>query len=418
MTIEPFAFTPQSEAGADFIARIREVRPALAARAAQHDRDGTFVSANIRDLQSAGILAAAVPAELGGLGVRSPHDLAAGAFEIAQACSSTAISSWMHQGAVFGIGSVWKALADRGRRGDVARLELILAGVVDGSVVFCVAGTEPGVYGGFTFNTEASRTEDGWLINGLKSFATMSSAATIFNVALKVLEDAEPVRAGTAQVPRDAAGVEVMDDWDAMGMRGSGSGVVRFTNVRLPLEAVAVRGLLGEESNDALFNGLVSNPGLVNSALGIAQAARDRAIAELKRRVKAPTVHPQAERVAVQIAVAEMDMELMAAKALQRAHLLDVDRMHTEFTPRTASLHDLRALTAASRAAKTFVEKAAISVVNQAMSLAGGGSYVTGTDFARWYRDVRALPFMAPAATENMQFIGKVALGLEPTIDL
>jgi alkylation response protein AidB-like acyl-CoA dehydrogenase len=133
--------------------------------------------------------------------------------------------------------------------------------------------------------------------------------------------------------------------------------------------------------------------------------------------VKLPASRPAAERVAVQIAVAEMDMELMAAKAMQQAHLLEIDSIFATLTPRTAPLDVMRKFAGASRASKTFAERAAINVVNRAMSLAGGGSYVSGSDFSRWYRDVRALPFMAPAATENMQFIGKVALGLEPTID-
>jgi len=373
---------------------------------------------NIRELQSAGITAAAVPAELGGLDVRSPHDLAAGSFEVAQACSSTAIASWMHHGIIFNFAGVWRAFAARGRREDVARIERILVRVAEGEELFCVAGTEPGVYAGFGSKTEARPVDGGWVVNGLKTFATMSPAATTLNVSLKVVVEGEPDRMGMAMIPRGVAGLDVPDDWDGMGMRGSGSGVVKLSGVRLPQDAVSAGPVFGAETNEAYFNGLVANAGLVNAALGIAQATRDRAIENVRTRVKAPVDHAASERVAVQIAVAAMDIELMAAKAMQRAHLLDVDRFFSEYTPRTAPLEELRAASAASRATKTYVEDASMGVVNKAMSLAGGGSYVSGSDFARWYRDVRALPFMAPQATESLQFIGKVALGLVPAIDL
>ena len=54
------------------------------------------------------------------------------AVEIAQACSSTAISSWMHQGIIFNFAGVWRTFAARGRRDDVARIERVLTRVAEG----------------------------------------------------------------------------------------------------------------------------------------------------------------------------------------------------------------------------------------------------------------------------------------------
>ena len=167
--LEPFSFAPVSPQGAGYVQRIRDVRPALLDLAREYDKSGKFAHESFATLREAGILAAAVPAELGGLDVQSPHDLAAGAFELAQACSSTAIASWMHHGATFGFAGVWRALAARGRRESAERLERILIGVAEGREVLCVAGTEPGVYAGATSRTEARQTEDGWAVNGLKT---------------------------------------------------------------------------------------------------------------------------------------------------------------------------------------------------------------------------------------------------------
>jgi alkylation response protein AidB-like acyl-CoA dehydrogenase len=414
--IEPFSFAPLTPEGAVYLERIREIQPELTEHARICDRSGDFAEANVRLLQRSGVLAGPVPIELGGLGVASPHDLAAGSFEIARACSSTAIASWMHIGTTFGLAGPWRALVARGRRDAVAGVEETLRSIARGERIFCVAATEPGVYLGQAINTVAERVDEGWVINGLKTFATMSPIATTLNVPLKIVVDGT-AHSGRALISRDLPGVGIPNDWDGMGMRGSESGAIRLNNVRLPTDAVTVGKLLGSEDPEQHYNWLSVGSGLTSSAIGIAQAARDRAIEQLKTRVKAPAPHPVAERVAIQLAVAELDTELFAAKSMQRTHMMDVDRLYAEYSPRSAQLEDLRVFLAASYATKHYVEQAAIRIVNKAMDLAGGGSYVTSSDFGRWYRDVRALPFMAPSATEMTQIIGQVSLGLAPRID-
>lgn len=412
----PFGFPPVSREGSDYLDKIRTVRPLLVDLAREYDRSGAVASESFSTLRDAGILGAAVPAEFGGLDVRSPHDLAAGAFELAQGCSSTAIAAWMHIGATFGFASAWRALIARGRTDAATGLGGTLHAIALGKELLCVAGTEPGVYPGQAMNTVAERSDAGWIINGMKTFATLSPLATTLLVSAKANIEGQAYVA-TARISRVLPGVDIANDWDGMGMRGSGSGVVRFTNVLVAPEAMSIRRPLGAEDPEQHYNWLSANAGLISSALGIAQVARDRTIELARTRVKAPVSHPAAERVAVQLAVADMEIKLSAAKAMQRAHLLDVERLYAEFTVKTAPLALLRAFLAAAYATKRYVECSSIDVVNQAMDLAGGGSYVANSDFSRWYRDVRALPFMAPTATEMTQVIGKVALGLQPTID-
>jgi len=258
--------------------------------------------------------------------------------------------------------------------------------------------------------------EDGWVVNGMKTFATLSPIATTLSVTVKVEVDGRDHLARVL-VPRDLPGVEIPNDWDGMGMRGSGSGIVRLKDVHMPLTAVNPVRPMGAEDGENHYAWLLGGAGLVSAALGVARAARDKAIEQLKTRVKAPGPRPTAERTAIQIAVADMDTALFAAIAMQRAHMLDVEALYAAFSPRNAPLDILRTFLAAAYSTKCFAERSAISVVNQAMDLAGGGSYVASSDFSRWYRDVRALPFMAPSATEMTQVIGKVALGLAPTVD-
>src|SRR5262249_22293957 len=61
--------------GAELVAIAEELAAAIAPAAAVHDREGTFPFEGLQALKGRGYLVAPVPAELGGLGVTSVHDL-------------------------------------------------------------------------------------------------------------------------------------------------------------------------------------------------------------------------------------------------------------------------------------------------------------------------------------------------------
>ena len=77
-----------------------ELSPQLAARAAEHDRDGSYPFEAIDALKAAGYFAAPVPVELGGLGVSSAHDLVVASSRLARGDASVAIGVNMHLVAV------------------------------------------------------------------------------------------------------------------------------------------------------------------------------------------------------------------------------------------------------------------------------------------------------------------------------
>jgi alkylation response protein AidB-like acyl-CoA dehydrogenase len=88
--------------------------------------------------------------------------------------------------------------------------------------------------------TRALRTDRGWRIDGHKIFCTMAPAATTLLTSVGFADGDGVERFGYAEVPADTAGVRINDDWDAMGMRASGSHSVTFDGVELP--AGALRG--------------------------------------------------------------------------------------------------------------------------------------------------------------------------------
>ena len=65
----PIELTAHTDTGARLVAIAEELSAQLAARAAEHDRDGTYPFEAIDALKAAGYFAAPIPIELGGLGV-------------------------------------------------------------------------------------------------------------------------------------------------------------------------------------------------------------------------------------------------------------------------------------------------------------------------------------------------------------
>ncbi len=416
MSIEPFALRPRTEAGRRFFDGAVALKEPFAQRAAQADREGRFVADNVADLCASGVFGATAPAALGGGGLESFHDLGAGIFELGRACGSTAIASYMHLSATLLLSRVWAALEASGRADGARHLREILTGVAEGREVIAVAVSEPGTLASVYPLTEALPTADGqhYVISGQKIFATMSPAASVLNATVRVVREGEPDRFAFALIRTQWEGVELIDDWDALGMRGSGSGQIRLRGVRVPAAHVAPGAPVRTLEVPALYNSLVANTGLIAAGLGIAQAARDLVAGSASDRKKAHDGRSDAERPTVQAAMGELDSRLWAAKAMTARSAIDVDDFYARFSPRSAELEDLLQLAAATRATKVFVERTAVEVVDRALQLTGGGGFMSKHPIARLYRDVRAIPFMIPQAHQSLPFVGSVAFGRRP----
>jgi alkylation response protein AidB-like acyl-CoA dehydrogenase len=404
MTIELNAHTL---AGARLVALAEELCVELAARAAEHDRDGTYPFGAIDALKAAGYFAAPVPVELGGLGVSSAHDLVVASSRLARGDASVAIGVNMHLVAVFNMERRYRvalaAGAERRARGFASSLEQIARDGVVLAAAISERGqdlTRPG--------TRATRTESGWRIDGRKLFCTMSPAATDLYVAVTYADGEGTDRYAYAMVPTDAPGVVVHHDWDGLGMRASGSNSVSLEGVALPESGV--RG--GFRAGDALpyiERNLVAGLFHAAASLGIAESADTTARRNLAARLNGDA------RPLMQ--VADNAVELAASRGvLSRAAAL-IDEHHAANPASDGSAEDLHALFAEAQAAKVFVNEAAARIVDRALALSGGAGYVNGSLLARAYRDVRAGSFMHPlGANRAYDYLGRVALGEEPPL--
>jgi alkylation response protein AidB-like acyl-CoA dehydrogenase len=403
----PIELTAHTDAGARLVAIAEQLCEQLAARAAEHDRDGSYPFEAIDALKTAGYFAAPVPVALGGLGVWSAHDLVVASSRLARGDASVAIGVNMHLVAVLNMERRRRiavaAGAERRARGFASSLERIARDGVVLAAAISERGqdlTRPG--------TVATRTGSGWRIDGRKLFCTMAPAATDLYVAVTYADGEGTERYAYAMVPTDAPGVVVHEDWDALGMRASGSNSVTLDGVELPESGV--RG--GFRAGDPLpymERNLVAGPFHAAASLGIAESAD-----VLARRGIAGRVNGEA-RPRMQIADNAIDLAASRAVLARAAMLIDEHRAANPASD--GSAHELNALFAEAQAAKAFVNEAAARIVDRALALSGGTGYLNGSPLARAYRDVKAGSFMHPlGANRAYDHLARVALGEQPAL--
>jgi alkylation response protein AidB-like acyl-CoA dehydrogenase len=396
----------QTEAGAALVARAEELAEQLAVRAAEHDRDGSYPFEAIEALKAAGYFTAPVPVELGGLGVSSAHDLVVASSRLARGDASVAIGVNMHLVAVQNMERrrqvAVAAGQERRARGFAASLERIARDGVVLAAAISESGqdlTRPA--------TRAARTESGWRIDGRKLFCTMSPAATHLYVSVTYTDDEGAERYAYAMVPTGADGVVIHDDWDALGMRASGSNSISLEGVELP-EAGVRGGFRAGDPVPYMERNLVAGLFHAAASLGIAEQADQLARRGVTGRING--ARPRAQ-------VADNGVDLAAARGvISRAAGL-IDRHRAANLAFDGTAEELGALFAEAQAAKAFVGEAAARVVERALALSGGAGYLNGSPLARAYRDVKAGSFMHPlGANRAFDYLAGVALGEKPSL--
>jgi alkylation response protein AidB-like acyl-CoA dehydrogenase len=394
---EMLELTAKTEAGARLV-RIAEALAAdFASGAAVNDREASFPHAAIDALKRARYFSAPIPAESGGLGVTSVHDVVVASSRLARGDASIAIGVNMHLVLLLNIVRRWQAAAAAGDRRRATAFGASMNAIARDEVIMASAVSErdqdltrP--------RTTATRTPSGWRIDGRKAFCTMSPAATVLYTAVTFVDDDGIERYGYAQVPTDAVGVEIHDDWDALGMRASGSHSVTFADVAVPHSALR-GGFVAGDADAYMERNLLAGLFHASASLGIAESAASIAIDAASHRGE-----PDAR---TRMLIAENAIDLGACRATLARSATLVDDSDPHVVP----------LFAETQAAKAFVNKTAVHIVDRALASSGGAGYLNGHPLARAYRDVRAGSFMHPLGDNRAyELLGDVALGRQLTL--
>ncbi|MBT5111094.1 MAG: acyl-CoA/acyl-ACP dehydrogenase [Rhodospirillaceae bacterium] len=401
-----YRITPITPAGERVIAAASTLIEPFQERADAADRANEICAVNYTDMQRSGVAAAFVPEELGGLNLRSLHDWILTIATLAKGDGSAAIAISMHLSTTRGLAALYRA-SEAGSPPYI-RAKNILEAVAKGEMLICSTTTERGTDNLHPLS-EAVWNEEGWILNGAKHFVTMSPLAT--HVATNVrMRDEDGDHIANVLLPMNTEGVQPQGDWDALGMRASGSQSVTFENCLVPHDALRKIGPWGKWSTPVLVNRTLANVPLVGAFLGIAEAAFQYAVdAQLSAK-------SSKERPGVHHALAEMEISLATAQSIlaRLGEMMD-DFMATTKGGATATYEQGHELMKDYQSAKWVVNRHAIDIVSQAMDLSGGGGFLARNPLSRLYRDVRAGPFMQPySPIDARDYMGKVLLGAYP----
>lgn len=361
--------------------RAREIGPRIAAHAARHDAEGSFVTEAYDELRAAGILRAAVPTELGGDGA-SIAELTALQRELAHHCGSTALASAMHQHVV--AFTAW-----RYRRG-LPGAEATLRRVAEKQVLLVSTGG-----GDYTHpHGDAVRVEGGYRVTGRKRFASQSEQGAVMSTMFCFDDPEQGKRVLNMAVPFAAEGVTVADNWDTLGMRGTASNDIDLVDVFVPEEKVLANRPWGVLDPPLQVISSIAFPIITGAYLGVAEAAYDAAVTAASRRPADPTVQRQVGvmRQRLQVAGWALDGALAAAGE--------------DPSPSYQTV-------LAVMSAKAEVARAGIEVCDIAMDVAGGPAFFKGSVIERCYRDIRAAKFHPFTPEDTLLALGRDALGVE-----
>ncbi|WP_226781376.1 acyl-CoA dehydrogenase family protein [Oceaniglobus trochenteri] len=333
------------------------IRPA----AGRLDQNAEFPRDIYSQMADLGLFGVTVPDDLGGAGMDVlayslvMEELARGYASVADQC-----------GVVELIGTL---LA---RYGTPAQQKAHLPGILRAETIiaYCITEEEAGsdVAG---LRTTATRTEDGWRLNGSKLWIHNAPLADLGFVLARTDPAAGHRGMSIFIVDLHASGVERGPREHKLGQRASQIGALSFSDVALPDDA-----LLGELNRgfhimmSVLEKGRV---GIAALATGIAQAGLEAALdyaGQRKQFGKALVDHQ-----GLQWMLADMAKDIAAARALVRDAALKLD-------------NGAQAGMACS-IAKCFASDICVAQTANALQIFGGSGYIQGFEVERLYRDAK-----------------------------
>ena len=241
-----------------------------------------------------------------------------------------------------------------------------------GEKVAAFALTEPQT-GSDALGLQTTIVDDGdsYILNGTKLFITNASVADVFAVFVTADRAAGYRGISAIVVERGSTGFEINEQHGKMGMRGSGTAELVFTDCRVPKSHLLEN--VGDGYSIALKILDSSRITVAAQCLGLAKGALDQSVAYAKQRIAFG--RPIATKQAIQFMLADMSTELDAARLM---------------VYRAASLYDEGLpYGVASAKAKLYASEVAGRNVNKAVQIHGGIGYFKPTPVERMYRDQR-----------------------------
>jgi alkylation response protein AidB-like acyl-CoA dehydrogenase len=235
---------------------------------------------------------------------------------------------------------------------------------------FCLSEPEAGS-DATSQQTRATLEGDYYLLNGTKNWITNGSSASIYLVIAQTDPSKGHKGISVFIVERGWEGFVVGKKEDKLGIRGSDTHSLLFTDVKVPVQnRIGAEGFGFTFAMETLNGGRI---GIAAQALGIASGAYELALAYSKERKAFGK--PISQHQAIQFKLADMATQIEAARLLvyKAAWLKDQGEDYAQ----------------ASAMAKLYASEVAMNVTVEAVQVHGGYGYVKEYHVERLMRDAK-----------------------------
>ncbi len=220
--------------------------------------------------------------------------------------------------------------------------------------------------------TTATRASGGYILNGTKQFITNGGDAEIYTIIALTAKEKGPRGASAFLIDKGTPGFSFGRKERKLGIRASSTRELIFEDCLIPEENIIGREGMGFILTMKLLDR--SRPGLGAQALGLAQGALEAAVDYARQRIQFG--HPIIAQQAVQHMLADMAIQVEAARALVYASARMIDGGAKHFTQESAM-------------AKVLASDTAMKVTTDAVQIFGGVGYMRDYPIEKMMRDAK-----------------------------
>ena len=355
----PALYGPEYQALRESVSALAQKK--IAPFAQDVDENSRYPQEAADALQSAGLAAAHVPVEFGGQGADA---LAAVIIieEVARVCGASSLIP-----AVNKLGSVPLMIA-----GSSEQKKKYLTQLAAGKgFSYCLSESEAGSDAA-AMKTKAVKDGNNWVISGSKKWISNAGVSEFYTVLASTDPSKGAKGISAFIVEKSDVGVSFGAHEKKMGFRGSPTREVYFDNVKISDDRRL--GEIGSGFSLAMKTLDHTRITIAAQALGIAQGAFD--IAKNYAHERQQFGKPIFDFQAVQFILADMAMQIEAARQLTYAAAVKSERVESD-------------LTFFSAASKCFATDVAMKVTTDAVQVLGGYGYVSDYPVERMMRDAK-----------------------------
>jgi alkylation response protein AidB-like acyl-CoA dehydrogenase len=361
---------------ADFT--VKEISPV----AAEIDEEELFPRSILEKLDQLGLSNFSVPEEYGGPGIDHLSSAVA-AVELARGCAGVAVALTGNALALYPLVQAGSA---------ALKEKYLTAFCEDGNLVSLALNEPKAGSNAEVLDSTYKITDDGYLLNGEKSFINGASYAD-YLVFFAVNSNGERGEVSAFLVPADTAGVSIGENEKKLGLRAANTAGVVLENVRIPVE-----NLIGREGEGLRLAAQVSSLAMIYIGaicVGLSRAAMEESFKYSQERIQFGK--PIAANQAIQFMLADMVAGIDASELLvfRAASMLD----------------DNLDVSSQAAVAKLVAAETAMKISIDAIQVLGGYGYSKEYPVEKYMRDAKTLQIYEGTALIQRSVIAGELLG-------